>query len=87
MTATFRLGEHFETFIAAQFASGRYADESDVLRDALRLLEDRERRLSAFDSAIELGLADAASGRVLDANTVFDELEAELAAMPDPPKG
>ena len=31
------LGEHFETFIREQIATGRFANASEVVRDAMRL--------------------------------------------------
>ncbi len=82
MPTSYTLGKHFESFVQAQLASGRYNNASEVLRDALRLMEDRERRLAALDIAIERGMADIDAGRVTDADAVFDELEAELEALP-----
>jgi antitoxin ParD1/3/4 len=81
MTNSYTLGQHFEAFIQAQLASGRYNDASEVVRDALRLMEERERRLAAVDAAIERGLADIEAGRVHEADAVFDELEARYTRM------
>lgn len=53
------------------------------MRDALRLMEERERRLSALDNAVERGMADIKVARVTDAKTVFDRLEAKYARMAD----
>jgi antitoxin ParD1/3/4 len=83
MPSSYTLGKYFEDFVQAQLASGRYNNASEVLREALRLMEDRERKLAALDASIERGLADIKAGRVHDAEQVFDELEAELAALPD----
>jgi antitoxin ParD1/3/4 len=83
MPSSYTLGKYFEDFVQAQLASGRYGNASEVLREALRLMEDRERRLAALDASIERGLADIKAGRVHDADEVFDELEAELAALPE----
>jgi antitoxin ParD1/3/4 len=85
MPTSYTLGKHFEAFVQAQLASGRYNNASEVLRDALRLMEDRERKLAALDAAIERGMADINAGRVHDAEDVFAELEAELEALPDRP--
>jgi len=79
MPSSYTLGTHFETFIRNQVASGRYNNASEVVRDALRLMEDRERRIGALDAAIERGVVDANSGLVHDAATVFDELEAKYS--------
>jgi antitoxin ParD1/3/4 len=75
MPSSYTLGRHFEGFIQAQLASGRYNNASEVVRDALRLLEERERKLTALDAALMRGAADIDAGRVTDAETVFDELE------------
>ncbi len=83
MPASDTLGEHFESFVEAQIASGRYRDVGEVIRDALRLMEERERKLATLDSAIERGMADIRAGRVRDLDAVCDELDAELAGLPD----
>ena len=66
----------------AQLAGGRYKDASEVLRDALRLMEDQERRLAALDAAIGQGLADLEAGQVSDLDQVCDALIAEVTALP-----
>ena len=42
------LGEHFDSFVAEQLESGRYASTSEVLRAGLRLLEEEETKLSTL---------------------------------------
>jgi antitoxin ParD1/3/4 len=81
MPSSYTLGRHFEAFIEAQLATGRYTDASEVIRDALRLLEERERRLTALDAAIARGIADIKAGRTHDADAVFHELEAHYTNM------
>lgn len=36
------ISDHFDSFIAAQIAEGRYDTASEVIRASLRLLEERE---------------------------------------------
>ncbi|CQD24607.1 addiction module antidote protein, family protein [Mycobacterium lentiflavum] len=52
---SFSLDNHFSAFIEAEVASGRYGSSSDVVRAALRLLEDRETRLDALRQALIAG--------------------------------
>jgi antitoxin ParD1/3/4 len=79
MPSSYTLGEHFEGFVRKQLATGRYNNASEVLRDALRLMEDRERRLAALDAAIERGIAAADAGQVHDSDALLDELEDRYA--------
>lgn len=52
---SFSLDEHYSAFIDEEVASGRYRSASDVVRSALRLLEDRETRLRALRNALDVG--------------------------------
>jgi len=81
MPTSYTLGKHFEAFVQAQLASGRYNNTSEVLRDALRLMEDRERRLAALDTAIERGMTDLEEGHVQNAGDVFAELKDRYSQM------
>lgn len=51
------LGDHFDQFIADQLAIGRYRSASEILREGLRLLEERETRLVALREALRMGEA------------------------------
>jgi antitoxin ParD1/3/4 len=77
------LGDHFDAFVQAQLASGRYHDASDVLRDALRLMEQQQERPADLDAALARGIEAADAGRVRDLDEVCDEIDAMLAALPD----
>lgn len=53
------LGERYDTFIARLIQDGRYASASEVLREGLRLVEERERKFDVVRRAAERGDADA----------------------------
>jgi len=73
------LGEALENFVTKLVASGRYHSKSEVLREGVRLIQEREARLAVLDAAIARGLDDAEAGRMRSSSEVFDRLEAKLA--------
>lgn len=75
------LGEPLEEFVAKLVREGRYNSKSEVLREGVRLVQDREARLAAMDAAVAQGLADIEAGRVTPAGEVFDRLEAKYREM------
>lgn len=58
---SFSLGEHFNNFVEAQVAQGRYSSASDVVRAGLRLLEEQEAKLAALRAALIEGEQSGAS--------------------------
>lgn len=50
--------------IREKVSRGEYGSNSEVIRAALRLLLEQDRRLMALDAAIACGVADAEAGRV-----------------------
>lgn len=49
------LGDHFVSFIDSQVQTGRYGSTSDVVRAALRLLEEHEAKVNALRDALIAG--------------------------------
>lgn len=49
------LGAHFESFINEQIASGKYNSASEVLRAALRLLEQEENKTKSLIHDLIIG--------------------------------
>ena len=75
------LGQQLEQFVSSLVASGRYNSKSEVLREGIRLIHERETRLAALDASIARGLVDADAGRTTSAENVFDRLEAQYRAL------
>jgi len=80
MPSSYAIGEHFEQFIKRQVEGGRYASASEVVRNALRLLEEEEQRraatLEALRAEVRKGLA---SGKGKPADEVLGRLERKYA--------
>ncbi len=70
------LTEHFADFVDANVASGRFQNASEVVREALRLLERRQSeedlKLEALRQAVAVGLEDVERRRTVyvEANQV-----------------
>jgi len=75
------LGKQLESYIQQLVDTGRYGSKSEVLREGVRLVQDRETKLAALDDALTRGMADINAGRVKPANEVFDRLEEKYRIM------
>jgi antitoxin ParD1/3/4 len=78
------LGATLEKFVTSLVETGRYNSKSEVLREGVRLIQDREARLAALDAAIARGLADADAGRSKPIEEVLGRLEQKYRDMIDP---
>ena len=74
------LGKQLEGYVVELVASGRYGSKSEVLREGVRLIQDRETQLAALDASIMRGLADADAGRTKSAAKVFERLAKKFGA-------
>ena len=74
MPSSVNLGEKLESVVDDLVKNGRFGSRSEVLREGVRMVEEREEWLRLVTSAVEEGRADIAAGRVYDADEVFDEL-------------
>ena len=83
MPSSYNIGPHYEGLVRELVESGRYASASEVMRDSLRLLEEREEqrqaRLEALRHDIRAGVE---SGQGVPAEQVFDRLEAKYSRSP-----
>ena len=74
---------NLEGVVTELVKSGRYNSKSEVLREGVRLVQEREMKLTALDASIRRGLTDSEAGQVKPADEVFDRLEAKYRAMAD----
>jgi len=70
-TTSLSLGEHWEVFIKNEIASGRYGSASEVVRDALRTLEERKCKLEALRAHLAQGSRQAENGEFADGFSVL----------------
>jgi antitoxin ParD1/3/4 len=75
------LGEQLEKVVNDLLTTGRYNSKSEVLREGVRLVQEREAKLAVLDAAIAKGLADADAGRVRAADEVHEELRTRYKAL------
>jgi antitoxin ParD1/3/4 len=75
-TTSLSLGEHWEVFIKNEILSGRYGSASEVVRDALRNLEDRKSKLEALRSHLAVGEKQAKRGEFVTQS--LDEMLVEF---------
>jgi antitoxin ParD1/3/4 len=86
-TLTVSLTPELERFVASRVDSGKFVSASEVVREGLRLLEEREARreveLQRLRGEIRVGLDQARAGRLVDGDEVFEELERRTAPPRD----
>jgi antitoxin ParD1/3/4 len=81
MPSSVDLGPKLESVVAKLVSKGRYNSKSEVIREGVRLVEEREKRLAELDRVLDRGLADVKAGRTKPAEEVFARLEAKYLAM------
>jgi antitoxin ParD1/3/4 len=80
MASSYTLGSHFENFVKSLVESGRYSTASEVMRDGLRLLQEREEMQAAKLQALREALHEGEqSGPGIHADEVFAELKARYS--------
>lgn len=81
------LTRELESFVQAKVESGRYTSASEVVREALRLMEERDARLvereqalQAFQAELDRRIAEADAGGWIDGEEAFARLRAKSEA-------
>lgn len=79
------LTPELEQFVQEKVKSGRYLSASEVVREALRLLEDRDHiqqiKLETLRKEIRVGVEQIERGDVVDGDAVFAELEEDICRI------
>jgi antitoxin ParD1/3/4 len=81
-TVNVSLTPELDAFLQSRVKSGRYQTTSEVVREALRLLQreeqERDETFQQLKKKLEEGAAQAARGELLDGDDVFAELRAMI---------
>lgn len=83
MPSSYALGAHFENLMDDLIRSGRYNSKSEILRDGLRVIEERESRLKADLDSLRAALKEGLEGPDLTADEVFEPLLQKYQDMID----
>ncbi|HOY22750.1 MAG TPA: type II toxin-antitoxin system ParD family antitoxin [Cellvibrio sp.] len=79
-TTSLSLGEHWEVFIKNEISSGRYGSASEVVRDALRAMEERKSKLDALRNHLAQGAEQARQGQFVEdfsMDSLIEDLDKE----------
>jgi antitoxin ParD1/3/4 len=79
ITKNISLTAHLDRFIEQKVRSGRYQSASEVVREGLRLMEERDAALASTRKRIEEGWRQSERGEGRDGERVFAEKRRQLA--------
>lgn len=71
------IGERWESYVEALLKTGRYGSASEIVREGLRLVEEREAKLAALRETIGASLAE---DKWFTMEEVVAQLDADLDA-------
>lgn len=66
------LNYQIKSFVRHKLDSGRYRSVSELVNEALRLMLEREKRLTELKADIQAGIEQAERGELIDAETAFE---------------
>lgn len=72
------IGERWEKFVETAVKNGRYGSASEVVREGLRLVEEREARLTALRETLENSIARGGDVSEADLDDALDARAAKL---------
>jgi antitoxin ParD1/3/4 len=72
------LGERWEDFVAGIVEEGRYGSASEVVREGLRLVEEREAKLRALRETLNTSIARGGRHSDADVDAALEDLATHL---------
>lgn len=75
------IGDRWEAFVENAVRSGRYASASEVVREGLRLVEEREAKLRALRDTLNASISEGDPGSDADLGAALDAKAVELAQV------
>ncbi|RWN02810.1 MULTISPECIES: type II toxin-antitoxin system ParD family antitoxin [Mesorhizobium] len=73
------LGDRWEAFVANIVKRGRYGSASEVVREGLRLVEEREEKLKALRAMLDKSFADDGEATEQDIDAAMEAKAEQLA--------
>jgi antitoxin ParD1/3/4 len=75
------LGEKLEAVVEDLVSNGRYNSKSEVLREGVRLVQEREAALARLQAALRPGVDDILAGRTKPIEEVGERLASKYRSM------
>lgn len=72
------IGERWEGYVEALLKTGRYGSASEIVREGLRLVEEREAKLAALRETIEAAIAEGGEHSVEEVDEYLDKVLDDL---------
>lgn len=79
MAISAELGETLEKAVTELVENGRYNSKSEVLREGVRLVQEREARFRELEASLDAAVAEADRDGWLSEDEVFGHLETRYA--------
>jgi len=74
------LGDRWEEFVDRVVKAGRYSSASEVVREGLRLVEEREAKLAALRATLDASIAQGGEVTEQEIDAALERKAEELAA-------
>lgn len=72
------IGDRWEAFVADIVKAGRYGSASEVVREGLRLVEEREQKLRALRAMLDKSIAEGGAVSDADIDAAIEAKSAQL---------